>query len=250
MNFKILIVTALLINLNCLSITRIFNSALYSINDLPPHPSAAVVFEGTFKVEYEGDVENEFGKGNKNQLIREFFKKQLVEDINRFTKISDSFKAKIVNTYKREYVKFEVSKFGMINMRIPDEGTKIELEEHNDANYIIIISDIIIESFSRLSSIDIDKEEDEIIQYVMNGVPVFNPTPQFNQSTYVPSHSKDLDVYFKFVIWDNNKNQKVSHGFLNSNDENTYSVSIEDWKNVSETAVKTLFSGTPFINAE
>ncbi len=179
--------------------------------------SCAIFFPESIKVDYRGNVEDEFGKGEKNELIVNFFKTQCRNEIEKQTIFKQVFITLPLNEYRRKSVDL-LTKLGVKTFEIPTENVKIFCQEGNP-DIVVVFDDIKISS--RLNSKLFPAGPVPVGGSWSLGVMDFMPTV---------SSSKNIIVLANFMIWDNKTGTHISHGFIEIIDKNRFAVSIEDWQ--------------------
>jgi hypothetical protein len=192
----------------------------------PENPKdCAIMLPSHISVSYEGDVKEEFGSGDKNELISSFFKNQFIKEVAAQTVFDSVFSAAISNDYMRQGVELKTGK-GFKTFYLPSNNQKLSCG-------------------SELPSVVILLDEVEISsQFNMSITPGYSG----NGFSYGPSFSssKNLILTYKFTMWNNQKGDLISYGFVESVDQNKFAVTKEDWYNAMKDAVNKLFEKTQF----
>ena len=220
---KIAVLTASLVLVSCNS-TVIKYSTDYTTRE--KLSSCAVIIPDIIDIDYQGDVENEFGKGDNNELIAGFFRSQFRKEIASRTVFDTVFtSAAISNNYLRQGVELKTRK-GMKTFYLPSVKEKLECQS--------IVPDIVL----ALDEIEISSHFDMSVSsgYYSGGM---NYGPSF-------SSSKDLIITAKFLIWDNLNSKLISYGFVEAIDKNRFAVSMEDWLEAVSDAASKMLEQTSF----
>jgi hypothetical protein len=179
--------------------------------------SLSIILVGALNVHYAGDVKNEFGEGNMNELIEKFLFQRLpvsVKDSSTFGAVEMSKKLdgdkdveQIEHIYKKKkiFIKLPSNKVNMTN-----------------SDYTLFLDSLSVFS-------------EPVVSIVTYGfIPVI-----------VAPH-KPLILSSKFSLWDNKSNKEVAWGFATGTEDNGPAVKIEQWNLVPGVFAANLFHKTPF----
>lgn len=218
-----LIMSALTIMIISCNPTVIKYSSTYFVERTPEN--CAIVIPEHIGVFYQGDVENEFGKGDKKELISNFFRTQLRNEIAKKAIFKTVFQGTPTNTFRREGVAVSTRR-GEKSFFIPVEKERITCQG-GTPDIVLALDEIDISSSLKIKS---------------------SPGYSSGGFTYGGSFStsKNLVIMAKFMIWDNIKGELVSYGFVEIVDENRFAVSMEDWNKVMDDFASKLLEKTPF----
>jgi hypothetical protein len=232
---RIVLIVALLIFFNGCTVTKIFYPGTYSYtakkNDLT---LIIYLIDPLARIDYYSSVEEEFGKGNSNELIYNFFKEQLCKDIDSLTIFRNVHYDRLAPGLETKEITIRIPARGEKSFDIPVDNETAEFSEFK-ADFVLFLDEISIVSnyqadVSRISTPVYDPYRGTIIRK--------RPTTTYS--------SKDLNYESKFILWDNTLKATVSYGYVRAVKENKKSVSKEDWLSVSKMYVNKLFTGTPF----
>lgn len=210
---QILLLTVMLIlNIGCANYWTYVNSSYIEMR--PKESSLLIVLKDMARLNYEGSVENEFGKGDPVELATNYVLSQLnkeFEDKPAFTTVN----VKLCNNGCTELKKSFLPYFGskMFEIHLPDFG-KSEPFDSDDISYILFLEDLIITSELKIG----------------NSIP-----PE-----------KYLAFDSKFAIWDNKAHNVVSWGRVTASDTATLVIRIREWNTVALKFCDKLLKETPF----
>lgn len=99
-------------------------------------------------ISYDGDVEPEFGKGNENTLISNFFKEQIKKDILALTVLENCVVSENVPRFRKIKKEFKTLKWAFIfpytkrdTLILPDDGQEIYVG-YDSTDYILFVDDL------------------------------------------------------------------------------------------------------------
>ncbi len=187
-----------------------------------------IVLSGEPHVNYQGNVENEFGAGDANELIRAFFRKQLPADIEETSIMRPVSLGTPDQDYSSQRLVLDIDKVGDVTYLVPLDGTVLSFDGKAPA-FVLFVGEVTIES-----------------EWEGHSTPgYFVPGPygagHFTGGGF--SSSKNLVIGGKFAFWDNTVGKLISYGYVQSVDENTFAVSMEDWISAMDIFVKKMLDG-------
>lgn len=228
----------------------------YSKADAPPK-LAICIGSQTPAINYTGNVENEFGKGDPKELIWAFFKKQVQKDVANGSIFASVEYDELAAQPQTQPKTIDVNEKGDMSFSVPVKGSSLSCKS-TTPDVVLILDDISIVSDFKISGNRerIDLASGDIGQsralFFSNGAPVSGqfPMPVYNPPMYHTgpsfSTSKDLIYEAKMILWDNNAKDVVSYGFLYAIDENSLTVTMDDWLENTQRFVDKILDGTPF----
>ena len=166
-----------------------------------------IVYNDSISINYRGDVENEFGKGNTNELIKKYFYTEFPEYLQDFSIFSEVYidSCPEQNDFKSiVMVRANPRDQKGIKLFMPDSGTVIPLNR-GTPDYVLILQDVRITSIPSAS----------IILYGF--VPV--AAVPYKPVTYVS----------EYVLWDNNKRKMAGWGNCESSISTGVAATLETW---------------------
>lgn len=205
--------------------TIIKYSPTYFSNSEHTPETCTIVLPEYIRVNYQGDVENEFGKGDQNKLIRQFLRSQLKKEIQTSAVFKDVTTGTTYDNIPRQSVTLTTRK-GEKTFSLPKDGQKLYCSS-GTPDIVIILNEINLSSLFEMH-----------ISAGYSGE-YMDPSPNF-------SSSKDLVMESKFMIWDNRSAQLVSYGFFQVVEKNRFAVTIDDWLRLIELVTDTILEKTPF----
>jgi hypothetical protein len=207
--------------------TTIIRTQAYSFSNANPAPKLTIcISDGKPVIDYTGNVEDEFGKGDKNDLIWAFFKGQLSKDILHCSIFSSVDYDEVSSQPSTQQQTIKVNNMGDVAFSLPSEGAKIECKA-TTPDVVLFLDGITI-----TSKLDISGSPGH---YVGN----MYMAGSFNSE-------KDLVYEAKMILWDNNAKKVVSYGLVHVVDSNKFAVSKEDWLSLTEEFTGKILEGTPF----
>jgi hypothetical protein len=96
-------------------------------------------------INYNGNAEKEFGKGNRDTLIWQFFKSQLIKEIARKTVFKEAVYDRPDNQLPGSTEMLKVSGMGDLLFKIPRKGSRYSFP-NSSPDFVIFLNDIIISS--------------------------------------------------------------------------------------------------------
>lgn len=222
---KLLSVCLALMAISCATSKVILNTQYQQLvyND----PSLVIVLKEEPRVNYSGNVQPEFGPGDPLMLIRDFFKKQLIEDIKSQTILKTiEFGKCTPNGYieKQQIGSGEVSEIEVLM-----NGGKYDCQNPDPA-YVLVLSEI----------------------YIGTSLESHFNAPMMGSNGMMigggSSTKKKLTYQAKAYLYDNRAKQFVEYGIIDEYASGFFPViTINEWKNASETFVRKLFNKTKLI---
>lgn len=241
--------------------TAIKYSPAYSIDRSNTAPSLAIEISGMPSINYSGDVEPEFGKGDANRLIYAFFTRQLAKEIASQTVLKNISYDTVANQAMLSQEALDIPGRSDIIFRIPQKGSRFAFR-NSEPDFALFLDDIVISSHFEMHVSDagghysIDTAG-QVLQVCMAGASdwaekpfrqyIPAPMPFFYHSAPSFSSSKDLVVEATFILWDNKQADLVSYGLVQAVDKNQFAVSMEDWLSVMREFTEKMFEESPFV---
>jgi hypothetical protein len=211
-------------------ITTIKFSLLSALPDIS-NSNCVVLIQDSISVHYEGDVKDEFGPGDKDTLIREYFTNELrhrIKKTGHFNSVKcfvskDQYKSvdSTITVTREDKLQISehfvasqltVSKREPVTISLPVEGEKFTIM-NTDPQFILFLSNVTINSSFKFG---LGVNGGAGVSGNGFGLPSF-------------SSSKDLIIESNFVFWDNVAKKMISYGLINAIDENKFSITKEDW---------------------
>jgi hypothetical protein len=227
---------AVLVSIACLFLfcggveTTIIRTQGYSFSNANPAPKLAIcVSDERPSIDYTGNVEEEFGKGEKNDLIWAFFKDQLAKDIKRNSIFSSINYDRLSSQPSTQARTVTVDNLGDVSFTLPADGAAVACET-TSPDVVLFLDKIVITS-------KLDIRGGTHTYYTAGGG--MSSAPWFDSE-------KDLVYEAKMIVWDNNAKQVVSYGYIRVVDSNKFAVSMDDWLSLTEEFTGKIFDGTPF----
>jgi hypothetical protein len=104
-----------------------------------------VVIVDEIHVDYSGNVEDEFGPGDKVQLIRRFVRKHLTSEVVRLSDIDKAWAAAPINDYQRRQASLNVRTKGEVAFQLPAEGEVLEFKR-GTPTLVLLLGSVSVES--------------------------------------------------------------------------------------------------------
>jgi hypothetical protein len=172
-------------------------------------------------VDYHGNVEPEFGPGDQDSLIIDFFKQQLIKDIKSLTSINTIQFDTCTTT--GSYDSFEIETIGN-TAKIPVLGKGGHYScQNSDPTFILTLSDVNIGT--------------EYQNYT---------TMNFNGMMMGGSASKKLYYKAQVTLFDNRAQQIIRYGYVNESVKGKGFwpvIRINDWYDISSNFTSIIFDG-------
>ncbi len=235
--FRVPSVLAMLAFLLSCSTSSVFVLPEYVDKKIDKGSLAVLILDKRPVIHYSGDLKPEFGEGNPQELILDFFATQLPIDIKARTTLKD---VKVVNSDASQPVSYtggeievwengEVFKTKATKMiKIPMKGQKYQFDGFNP-EFVLIIDNLSIVTQLNVSA----------------------PMMGANGMMMGGSSSKTLNYVSDFALWDNGKENLISMGHLEKEAQNLFPViTMSTWKSVSSYYVEGIFSKSPFMKYE
>jgi hypothetical protein len=196
---------------------------------------AIVLPEKNIKIDYVGDVNNEFGTGEPNKVIR--------NSIRHFLKCRIIYNTVFDNVWYDQFagdVKFSTieindnaSDRGLPGTSENDEAPKVPIPVQNSdvrlkksqADFVFYLDRLTVSSHGSV--------------YV-NTAPVATSTG-FSSGITGGGFSKSLNFYSRFVLWDVRQKCAVAHGYTSGSKGFGLYISLDDWYVVADDMVKEIF---------
>jgi len=190
-------------------------------------------------IEYTGNLEDEFGKGDKRELILNHFKEALVLNINNLSTFSEISVDEYSVVPKLDTAVFELEGRYKLRLALPADSQTIQFK-HKEADFILFLQDVTMGTY----------------QTGAPGGPGialgggFGQGPVFVGGT-VGSSSKNLGYQAKFAIWDNVNLCAVTYGKIKvsveADNRVLFSViTLEHWSKIDEDFAYELIQMSPF----
>ena len=170
-------------------------------------------------IRYDGDVEDEFGKGDKDQLILSYIRKQLAVDLQGKSVFGTVLTAK----YQKEPVFLDadlaVDKSDPLRYRTPAANSSVEFEGC-DADIILFINHLDVNTETSLHTIQ--------------GIPA--------------GMDKSLKISFNFLYWDNRSHEIISFGKTDGSSTSSFApvIKIENWNEAIDGTMSDLLCGEAY----
>jgi hypothetical protein len=276
MKTLILCVTALMLMTSCSSTLVVVEKA-YAGKTIKKASLAVIIRDNPPKIDYEGDVEPEFGPGDQNVLIFNYFKKALATTIRDATWL-DPVRyedATIDPAIMTEVKLLTLRKDYDMNIVTPVANTHFEFAG-SVPQFVLIIDNLYIGTSietntywsSRLDPLRDSRlgiqsyaSVERDIQYSGTGV-VLNNTMSFTPPIMPPTYNrpppmmhssttKSLSCEAEISIWDNSAKALVAYGHINSTVKSTFIpvVTMSTWENLTSGFAEGIFSQTPFARS-
>ena len=208
-------------------------SPTYSFRTKPVR--CALFFPESISINYQGSVEDEFGKGDTKELITNYFKKQIREDIARQTTCREIVYKSYPIECKIQAARYQ-TRHGVKTFQVPLDNQTVSWQD-TSADILLLLDDIKISSWLKFE------------MFPETGIPVYMGGSGFYDpdGSLMPvfSSSKDLVIATNYILWDNTTGELISLGYIKVVDRNRFAVSIEDWEEVMSELVATIFKRMP-----
>jgi hypothetical protein len=212
--------------------TTIKYSTTYSLGANQSRFDCVIVLADGIDVDYQGNVEEEFGPGDARVLIGSFFDRQLPVVMQQKTRFKPVRMEAQMPRFSSRQIPLEVSGKGEMRLTAPTDGSIVTFGDQTPA-FVLFLSSVDIVSKLEVSSTP--------------GMYMAGPPGSGGHMTGGTMNSeKNLVVKGRFVLWDNAGGQLIAHGYIEAVDENRFAVSMEDWNNVMATFVERMLCGTSF----
>ncbi len=219
------------------TVTKIFRTGTYSIPENNKELTLVIyLVDPLLRIDFFGNFDDKSVKGDLNERIYNFYKKQLCIDIDSLTIFKNIHFDQLTSDYATRNVSVRIPARGEKLFELPVNNSKVEFS-HNKADFILFLDEISIVSRYHV---------DESRSYE----PVYDPysSPLSRRRRPLPpvNPSRNLTYESKFILWDNISKVPVSYGYVREVNENKKEVIMDDWLKVSAMYVNKLFEGTPF----
>lgn len=218
--FKILlIVSGLLLCISCSSSKLILNENYFN-SKLEPG-KLVVAIDGRHVIRYSGNVEPEFGPGDPDSLIWNYFQNSLIKDIKNYTKFKN---VSIDTCIAKAYYDNKIVKTSQraVTMKIPSDGAEFTCKE-TVPDYVLLLSDVFIGT---------------VMESHYNA-PVMGANGVMGGGT---SQSKKLIYDALVILWDLKAKRNIEYGIVKVNASGFFPViTMSEWENVSKAFVRKLF---------
>lgn len=196
----------------------------------PSHnePSMVIILKSDLMIDYDGDVEPEFGPGDQKTLITNFFKNQLIKDIRAQTSIKDITFDTCSSMGYFNNQEISVGNSGTQEIAVLGKGGTYTCRNSNPT-YVLTLSEIFIGTAL---------ETGYNTGYMgSNGMMMGGG----------PTASKKLTYKAQVTLYDNTAKDHVEYGYINESAQGFFPViTIGVWKSVSSSFVSQIFSGLQF----
>ncbi len=213
---------------------------------------------------YFGNVNDEFGEGNKYKLIKEHFLSNLTKQLE----MKSTFSTIFFGTYKKrpnwKNTKFDMDDAYGLHLFLPSDTQTIQFNELK-ADYILFIQDAYIGTDSRHSS-NMDTQSkiyssisnrDNQLSYLGNNFSGFTPPSptSSNNFKYMQFQQSKKYLVYKcgFAIWDNQKHRVIVYGKIDANIKagqyglgTVQIIRMQHWNSVDKQFGNSILIGTPF----
>jgi hypothetical protein len=191
--------------------TVIKHSPLYKFDVKPDPFYCAIILPELIDVYYPGSVESLPGSGDKKQRIVSFFRSQLREEVEKkavFARVYDTY---LLGEFAKRKVRLKAGR-NEKTFHVPMPQEKIACQS------VIPHVVIVLENMEFLSGKKGGAEQ-------------------------VKGNPDALFITLKFVMWDNNKCELVSHGYIEVSGSGS---SRESWASAVADIANKIITGTPF----
>ena len=189
-------------------------------------------------VSYLGDVKEEFGEGNENELIIKHFREALVENLKRMA----TFSAIRYDTYETlpvfDTITFEPEDMRKFSMTLPKDSIKLGFKNAK-AHFVLFIQDLTLGTH-------LTREPGYIGGPGRIGIGIgAGPTMYAGR----PASKKNLRYEGTFAIWDNINGRVAVYGRIRAETQSQFFniIEMEQWQEVDSRFARDLLSGTPFV---
>jgi hypothetical protein len=176
-------------------------------------------------VDYDGNVEPEFGPGDPNTLITNFFKDQLVKDIRAQTSIKDILFDTCSSMGYFDHNEISIGNSGTQEIAVLGKGGTYTCRNINPT-YVLTLSDVFIGTALETN---------------------FSPGymgPNGMMMGGGSSTTKKLTYKAQVTLYDNIAKEHVEYGYINEAAQGFFPViTIGVWNSVSSSFVSKIFSG-------
>jgi len=196
--------------------------------------SLALILEGNFFIDYEGDLDSRIGTGDHDSVISSYVTEHLLFDVKRQNALTQT----IVTGVQQEYTKIpetiqykETILFVPVKRKMklfkPQQGVQINCRDF-DADYVLFV------------------HKPEVKTITRTGPPYTSTGGDENASGV----RRNLYLKFGFVLWDNRERQGIRYGVVNIDADNfSYKISKKTWDSMLEKAVRKMFQEVPMSPA-
>ena len=125
----------------------------YSSADFSGKTLAVIPSIGAPRVVYNGDVTDEFGKGNKEILIRQYYGKSIVEEIRKQSKFANVSYKIDRKSLQFDSTKLKVGRIRKSVFKMPKKGSQVALE-NGIPDVVLIIQDVSITTGTTVRAAD------------------------------------------------------------------------------------------------
>ncbi len=212
-------------------------------------------------VSYFGNVKEEFGEGDKEELIINHFNKKLISNM----KIKSTFHTVIYGTYKKTPVlkktTFQTDDVYDVHLYMPEDTSTIEFEEIVP-DYVLFLEDLYIGTERASNEYKIDEQVSPLTVGFNSGTPLMQnqfssvSTPPINTfNNFYFSQPKNTYLLYKcgFAFWDNKNRTVVAYGkILARSQADSYGMGMvgivrkQNWMENDGWFVRNLLNNTPF----
>jgi hypothetical protein len=182
-----------------------------------------VVFVNGMDVTYEGDVENEFGKGDATVLIADHMIQQLALLIKKQSNFSKVHAIRCPSCSNLTQRIMGNPRYGFA-ISAPDSGEEVSAAD-DEADFILLFEDFSVVSVLRM-------------HFISYG---------FIPLAAIPS--KPLVISAKFVFWDNQKKRAAAWGTAEGGADGGAAVTKREWKLAIMAFCRKLLAETPFLSS-
>jgi hypothetical protein len=213
-------------------------------------------------VSYFGNVKEEFGEGDKEELIINHFNTELVKRM----KTKSTFHTIVYGTYKKTPVlkktKFQTDDVYDVHLYMPEDTSTIEFEEIVP-DYILFLEDLYIGTERALNEYKINEQISPVavsfnsMTYLLQSqFPSVGAPPPINTfNNYYFSQPKNTYLLYKcgFAYWDNKNHNVVAYGKIQARSRaDSYGMGMvsivrkQNWMEIDDWFVRNLLNNTPF----
>ncbi len=197
----------------------------YYKNPSYSEPSLVIILKDNPIIDYEGNVEPEFGPGDPKTLISNFFKNQIIKDIRAQTSIKDIQFDTCSSMGSYDHHEISAGNSGTQSIAVLGKGGLYTCRNINPT-YVLTLSDIFIGT-----------------TFENHYYPGYMGPNGMMMGDYSPT-SKKLSYKALVTLFDNTAKEHVEYGYINQSAQGFFPViTIGVWKSVSNSFVSRIFSG-------
>jgi hypothetical protein len=215
-----------LLAISCASSKVVINQS-YKIPSYS-EPSLVIVFKNDPLIDYNGNVEPEFGPGDPKTLIMNFFKNQLIKDIRAQTSLKNILFDTCSSMGYYDHHEITVGNSGTQSITVLGKGGTFTCRNINPT-YVLTLSDLFIGTAFETQ---------------------YNPGFMGANGIWMgggSSTAKKLYYKAQVTLYDNTAKDHVEYGYINQSAQGFFPViTIGVWNSVSSSFISQIFSGVHF----